>query len=80
VPVGAVMRSFGAGQVVESRSPRYQPGDIITGLTGWQEWAVLTEQDVQRKVDPSLAPISTSLGVLGITGLVLSVGCDRGCS
>lgn len=74
VPVGAVMRSFGAGQVVESRSPRYQPGDIVAGLTGWQEWAVLTEQDVQRKVDPSLAPISTSLGVLGITGLTAYVG------
>ena len=28
------------GQVVESQRPAYQVGDLVTGLTGWQDYAV----------------------------------------
>jgi len=74
VPVGGVMRSFGVAEVVESRSNRYQVGDIVAGLTGWQEWCVIADADVHRRVDPTLAPISTSVGVLGLTGVTAYVG------
>jgi NADPH-dependent curcumin reductase CurA len=74
VPVGGVMRSFGVAEVVESRSNRYQVGDIVAGLTGWQEWCVIADADVHRRVDPALAPISTSVGVLGLTGVTAYVG------
>lgn len=74
VPVGGVMRSFGVAEVVESRSSRYQVGDIVAGLTGWQEWCVIADADVHRRVDPTLAPISTSVGVLGLTGVTAYVG------
>jgi NADPH-dependent curcumin reductase CurA len=74
VPVGDVMRSFGVAEVVESKSSRYNVGDIVTAMTGWQEWCVLADEKIQRRVDPSLAPVSTSLGVLGVTGLTAYVG------
>jgi NADPH-dependent curcumin reductase len=74
VPVGDVMRSFGVAEVVESKSSKYQVGDIVTAMTGWQEWCVLTDDNIQRRVDPSHAPISTSLGVLGVTGITAYVG------
>jgi NADPH-dependent curcumin reductase CurA len=74
VQVGAVMRSFGIGQIVESRVDGYKTGDIIAGLTGWQEWAVMPAAEIQRKVDPAAAPISTSAGILGLTGLTAYVG------
>jgi len=74
VPVGAVMRSFGVGEVVESRSKQYSVGEVVTGMTGWQEWAAIAAEDVHRRIDPQVAPISTSLGVLGLTGLTAYVG------
>ena len=74
VPVGGVMRSFGVGEVVESRSKEYSVGDVVTGMTGWQEWAAMASEDIHRRIDPQVAPISTSLGVLGLTGLTAYVG------
>jgi NADPH-dependent curcumin reductase CurA len=74
VAVGDVMRSFGLGEVVESRIAGYSPGDIVVGMTGWQQWATLRAEEVHRRVDPDLGPVSTALGVLGINGLTAYVG------
>ena len=74
VAVGAPMRSFGVGEVVESRSPNSAAGDVVVGMTGWQEWAALDVDDVHRRVPPGSGPVSAHLGVLGITGLTAYVG------
>lgn len=81
VPIGGVMRSFATGRVEQSGHPDFVPGDIVTGLFGWQEYALIEAKSVQRKVDPTL-PLSTSLGVLGLNGLtayfaLLEVGQPR---
>ncbi|HSI52494.1 MAG TPA: NADP-dependent oxidoreductase, partial [Ramlibacter sp.] len=34
-PLGQVMQGGTAGEVVESRSPKYQPGDKVVGMGGW---------------------------------------------
>jgi NADPH-dependent curcumin reductase CurA len=69
VPLGGVMRSFAVGRVVDSRSAAFAVGDIVTGLFGWQDYAVIAATQVQRKVDELDLPISTALGVLGLNGL-----------
>src|ERR1700677_3727536 len=43
IGIGDVIRSGGSGVVVESRSERYQVGDVVNGMTGWQEWAIASE-------------------------------------
>ena len=68
VPIGGVMRSFATGRVEESGHPDFSTGDFVTGLFGWQDYALVESKSIQRKVDPRL-PISTSLGVLGLNGL-----------
>jgi NADPH-dependent curcumin reductase CurA len=73
VEIGQVMSSGGVGRVIQSRNPRFQEGDIIEGMTGWQEY-VVTNGKGFRKVDPSLAPVSTALGVLGMPGLTAYFG------
>ena len=55
-------------EVVESRNPGFQPGDIVAGYDGWQEYAASNGKDL-RKLDPSGLPISTALGVLGMPGM-----------
>jgi NADPH-dependent curcumin reductase len=82
VPLGAVMRSFAAGEVVRSRSADYAPGDQVTGMFGWQEYAVADARTISRTVPRDDIPLSASLGVLGLNGLtayfaLLDVGAPK---
>ena len=69
VAIGAVMRSLAIGRVEVSHDPGYAPGDIVTGLFGWQDYAVVSARGIERKLDPAGLPITTALGVLGLNGL-----------
>ncbi|HEY0098320.1 MAG TPA: NADP-dependent oxidoreductase [Pyrinomonadaceae bacterium] len=70
-----VITGGGVGEVVESRSDAFQPGDIVTGQLGWQLYSVMQGADGSiRKVDPTLAPVTTALGVLGMPGLTAYFG------
>jgi NADPH-dependent curcumin reductase CurA len=69
VALGAVMRSLAVGRVEESRSSDLDPGDYVVGMFGWQDYAVVDAEAIERKVGGSGLPISTSLGVLGLNGL-----------
>jgi NADPH-dependent curcumin reductase CurA len=70
VAIGGVMRSFTVGRVVASRSAAWRVGDVVTGLLGWQDYAVVDASAIQRRVDVDNGlPISTALGVVGINGL-----------
>jgi NADPH-dependent curcumin reductase CurA len=71
--IGEVMAGGVVGRVLESRYEGLKPGDIVDGYLGWQEYAVVPGKDL-HKVDPSLAPISTALGVLGMPGLTAYFG------
>jgi hypothetical protein len=73
VDVGAVMGGGTVGEVVASRDPAFAKGDIVLGFGGWQDYAVQPAKGL-RKLDPSLAPVSTALGVLGMPGLTAYVG------
>ncbi len=73
VELGGVMVGGVVGQVVESRHSRFAAGEIVEGYFGWQQYALSDGAGV-RKVDPSLAPISTALGVLGMPGLTAYFG------
>jgi NADPH-dependent curcumin reductase CurA len=73
VDLGEVMTAQAVGEVVESRSPRFKPGDVVMGPFGWQEFAAAPERHL-RLVDESVAPISTALHVLGMTGLTAYFG------
>jgi len=74
VPVGGVMRSFATGCVVESRHTDYQPGEYVMGLLGWQDYAAVKTDSIQRKVSGNHLPLSTSLGVLGLNGMTAYFG------
>jgi NADPH-dependent curcumin reductase CurA len=60
-------------KVVESKSGQFKPGDVVTGTFPWQKDFIVTEKEV-RKIDTSIAPASSYLGVLGMTGLTAYFG------
>ena len=73
VDPGELMVGGTVGEVVESKHPAFKPGDIVQGYDGWQTHAV-SKGVGARKLDPSQAPISTALGVLGMPGMTAYVG------
>lgn len=83
---GDVCHGRTVSQVVASRMPQYQAGDFLFNTNGWQRYG-LTGAGVDvfgymfpRRLNPSAAPISTAVGVLGMLGLTaysgLIVQCD----
>ncbi len=66
-PQGKLLRAGGVGEIVESRHPDRQVGDLIRGPLRWAEYATVSGDQVTT-VDPQPAPISTALGVLGMPG------------
>lgn len=71
--VGEVISSGLVGEVVESGTPQFEKGDIVTGMMGWRLYNVLKAAEL-RKIDPRMAPVSTALGVLGMPGLTAYFG------
>ena len=73
VALRQVMVGHTVSQVIESRNPVYAAGDFVVGYDGWQEFGLSSGREL-RKLDPSIAPISTALGPLGMPGLTAYVG------
>jgi NADPH-dependent curcumin reductase CurA len=74
VALGAVMRSIAAGRIVQSRHPDYREGEPVVGMFGWQDFAAVGPEAIQRKVSESDLPLSAALGVLGLNGLTAYFG------
>ena len=75
-PLGQVMQGGTAGEVVESRSPKYRLGDKVVGAGGWQEYAVANadQRGALRKVDTANVPLSHYLGAVGMPGVTAWYG------
>ena len=72
--LGSVMRAYGVGQVVASKNhPRFRVGDTLVGVGGVQQY-VVTDGRGFHPVDPTLAPLPTYLGALGMTGMTAYFG------
>ncbi len=79
VQIGQVMGGGAVGEVVASKHAGFKAGEIAMGDLGWQEYSI-RKGEMLQKVDPSLAPISTSVGILGMPGMTAYFGlldiCD----
>lgn len=79
VQIGQVMGGGAVGKVLASKHPSFKPGDIVMGDLGWQTHAI-RKGSALVKVDPTLAPISTAVGILGMPGMTAYFGlidiCD----
>ncbi len=74
VAIGAPMRSFAVGQIVASRHSDYTEGETVTGMFGWQRFAVSDGSNVDRRVAEADLSASLALGVLGLNGITAYFG------
>ncbi|MGZ5180977.1 MAG: NADP-dependent oxidoreductase [Ramlibacter sp.] len=75
-PLDQVMLGGTVGEVVESRHPKYAPGDKVQGMGGWQEYSVVDadQPGALRKVDTTHVPLSHYLGAVGMPGVTAWYG------
>jgi NADPH-dependent curcumin reductase CurA len=73
VEVGQTMEGGTISEVVESRSDQLKSGDVVLSYSGWQEYALADPNKIQ-KIDATVAPLTTRLGVLGMPGMTAYTG------
>ncbi len=76
VQLGEPMRAGSIGQVVESKNPDFQPGDIVQTTGGWQDFVVVAPGQGPMglaKVPDGVTP-EMMMSVLGVTGLTAYFG------
>lgn len=72
IGIGEVMRGLTVGEVVLSKVPGFAPGDLVSGVLGWQRYAVAKGKALNR-IPPGISP-TVALGPLGMTGLTAYFG------
>jgi NADPH-dependent curcumin reductase CurA len=75
-PIGIdeVVRSGGVAEVVRTNSDRYSPGDLVFGMTGWQEYALADAGANSMQVLPQGIDPTAALSVFGTTGMTAYFG------
>ncbi len=78
-PLGEVMIGGTAGEVVESRHPKFAAGDPVVGMGGWQEYSVVdgNAPGALRRVDTTHVPLSYYLGAVGMPGVTAWYGLTQ---
>jgi NADPH-dependent curcumin reductase CurA len=70
VQLGEVMRGGTIGVVEQSNHPDFAKGDLVSGISGWQEFALAS---AAQKLPPGVSP-TAAMSVLGVTGLTAYFG------
>ncbi|HEV2612017.1 MAG TPA: NADP-dependent oxidoreductase [Noviherbaspirillum sp.] len=65
-----------AGEIVESKNPKFAVGDKVVGMMGWSEMGV-SDGTLLRKVDTAHIPLSAYLGSVGMPGMTAWYGLTQ---
>ncbi len=74
IAIDEVVRSGGVGEVVESRTDAYRQGQMLFGVTGWQDYVIADQGERAMQPLPEGVPPTAALGVFGITGMTAYFG------
>jgi NADPH-dependent curcumin reductase CurA len=57
--------NFGVGKVIDSTHPEFQAGDLVWGMSGWEEYTLVSQPESLFKINHTELPLSYYTGVLG---------------
>ncbi|KAM3197356.1 hypothetical protein ACQJBY_072799 [Aegilops geniculata] len=80
---GAAITGYGVSEVVRSSRPGLAAGDLVWGMTGWDDYSVIKPPftAMLTKIQPDDGvPLSYYTGILGMPGLTAYVGFHHICS
>lgn len=71
--IGKVLDGGAVGEVIESRSSKFEAGDVVTSRYGWREAFIAAPEELHA-VNKAVQPRSVYLGTLGMTGMTAWAG------
>jgi NADPH-dependent curcumin reductase CurA len=74
VAIGEVMRGIGIGVVEKSRHRKFQEGDVVQGMLGWQQYALSDGAGLTVLPKNPNIPLTAYFGLLGHIGLTAYYG------
>ena len=74
IAIDEVVRAGGIAEVLESNSDAYSVGDLLFGMTGWQDYVIADDGERALQALPPGLPPTTALSLFGITGMTAYFG------
>ncbi|XP_061376047.1 2-alkenal reductase (NADP(+)-dependent)-like isoform X2 [Gastrolobium bilobum] len=71
---GSPLTGFGVAKVLESGHPDYKKGDLVWGLTKWEEYSLVPSTQMLFKIEHKDVPLSYYTGILGMPGMTAYAG------
>ncbi|KAL1806244.1 hypothetical protein DCAR_0832021 [Daucus carota subsp. sativus] len=73
---------LGVAKVLDSGDEKFKKGDLIWGLTGWEEYSLITNAHAHGlfKIEHTDVPLSYYTGLLGMTGMSAYAGFYEVCA
>ncbi|KAF8391753.1 hypothetical protein HHK36_021987 [Tetracentron sinense] len=77
---GSAIIGYGVAKVLDSGHPDFKEGDLIWGMTGWEEYSLIPATETLFKIHYTDVPLSYYTGILGMPGVTAYVGFYEICS
>ncbi|KAJ8753034.1 hypothetical protein K2173_011802 [Erythroxylum novogranatense] len=79
---GQPIQGFGVSKVVDSDIPEFKVGDLVSLITGWEEYSLISQPQQLRRIQQHEhdVPLSYYLGLLGMPGFTAYAGFYEVCS
>ncbi|KAL0432863.1 UNVERIFIED_CONTAM: 2-alkenal reductase (NADP(+)-dependent) [Sesamum latifolium] len=71
---------YGVGRIVDSSHANFKKGELVWGITGWEEYTLITSTEGLFKIQHTDLPLSYYTGLLGMPGATAYVGFYEICS
>nr|AFK42864.1 unknown [Medicago truncatula] len=68
------LTGYGVSKVVESGHKDYKEGDIVWGITNWEEYSLIPAAQIHFKIEHTDVPLSYYTGILGMPGMTAYAG------
>ncbi|OWM84780.1 2-alkenal reductase (NADP(+)-dependent)-like [Punica granatum] len=77
---GSPIAGYGVCKVIDSGHPNFKKGDLVWGITGWEEYSLITAPETFFKIKHTDVPLSYYTGLLGMPGMTAYAGFFKVCS
>ncbi|KAJ4751378.1 Zinc-binding dehydrogenase family protein [Rhynchospora pubera] len=76
----SVITGYGVAKVVVSRYKDFRAGDLVLGITGWEEYSLISDPNSLIKINYPDLPLSYYTGILGMPGMTAYIGFYEICA
>ncbi|CAL5414212.1 unnamed protein product [Camellia sinensis] len=77
---GFLITGYGVARVLDSGHPNFKKGDLVWGMTGWEEYSVIKDPESVFKIQNADVLLSYYTRILGMPGIVAYAGFYEVCS